>query len=113
MIGATEEHGVSEIITTLEGLHQVFSAGLELSPALGTAEFLGAWAGLRPGTPDNMPFIGPFDELPNLIAATGHFRNGILLAPITAELVRAIVTGEEPLLDIHPLRPDRAVIASK
>ncbi len=108
LIGATVEQVGFVAANTLRGLSEVSAAGLEISPALGMSEFLGAWAGLRPGTPDNLPFIGPFGELPNLVAATGHFRNGILLAPITAEIVRAIVTGERPLLDLQPFLPDRA-----
>jgi glycine oxidase len=67
---------------------------------------------LRPATADNLPYIGRFAELPNLIAAAGHFRNGILLAPITAELIRAIVTDDTPILDVHPLRPDRPTVTS-
>ncbi len=109
MVGATVEYVGFDASNTLGGLAEISQAGLEISPALGTAEFLGAWAGLRPGTPDNVPFIGPFGELPNLIAATGHFRNGILLAPITASLVTAVVMGERPVLDLRPFLPDRSV----
>ncbi len=109
MIGATIEQAGFAEANTLSGLSEVSAAGLEIAPTLGMGEFLGAWAGLRPGTPDNLPFIGPFGELPNLIAATGHFRNGILLAPLTAELVRAIITGEPPLLALQPFLPDRAI----
>ena len=108
MIGATEEPVGFEKRNTLRGLEEVTAAGLEMAPALGNAEFLGSWVGLRPATPDKLPYIGRFTQLPNLITATGHFRNGILLAPITAELIRDIVTGNTPLLDVHPLRPDRA-----
>ena len=110
MIGATVEQAGFVTENTLGGLNDVSATGLEISPALGGCEFMGAWAGLRPGTPDNLPFIGPFEERPNLVAATGHFRNGILLAPLTAELVRAIVTGQTPPIDMEPLRPDRPVI---
>ncbi len=112
LIGATVEQAGFVEANTLDGLREVSAAGLEISPALGQGEFLGAWAGLRPGTPDNLPFIGPFAELPNLIAATGHFRNGILLAPITAELVRAAITGEKPLLELQPFLPNRAASLS-
>jgi glycine oxidase len=107
LIGATVEQAGYAAVNTLAGLSEVSAAGLEISPALGTGEFLGAWAGLRPATPDNLPFIGPFDELPNLIAATGHFRNGILLAPITAAMVRSAVAGEAPPLDLQPFLPGR------
>jgi glycine oxidase len=51
--------------------------------------------------------IGPYLQAPNLVAATGHFRNGILLAPVTAQLVRDVVTGENPSLDLAPFLPGR------
>lgn len=108
LIGATVEQVGFVAANTLRGLSELSRGGLEISPVLDTSEFLGAWAGLRPGTPDNLPCIGPFGELPNLVAATGHFKHGILLAPITADMVRAIVTGETPLLDLQPFLPDRA-----
>ncbi|MGB3717115.1 MAG: glycine oxidase ThiO [Candidatus Promineifilaceae bacterium] len=109
MIGATVERVGFDEANTLGGLNQIVDVGLEIAPGLRDNEFLGAWAGLRPGTPDNLPFIGPFGELPNLIAATGHFRNGILLAPITAALVRAAITGEMSPADPEPFSPDRTI----
>lgn len=72
----------------------------------------GVWAGLRPGTPDNLPAIGPFSELPNLIAATGHYRNGILLAPLTARLVQELVLGTPPSVDLSPYSPNRRALSS-
>jgi len=107
MIGATVEHVGFDDSNTLEGLRDVSTSGIEISPRIGAFEFLGAWAGLRPATPDHLPLIGPFAEIQNLVAATGHFRNGILLAPITAQLVRAVVTGEPPPLELSPFLPDR------
>ena len=107
MIGATVEYVGFDVSNTLEGLRDVSISGIEISPRIGGLDFLGAWAGLRPASKDHLPFIGPFHELPNLIVATGHFRNGILLAPITAELVRAVVTGEPLPLDLSPFLPDR------
>jgi glycine oxidase len=109
MIGATVERVGFDETNTLGGLNQIVAAGLEIAPGLKGNEFLGAWAGLRPGTQDNLPFIGPFGELSNLIAATGHFRNGILLAPITAAMVRATITGETPPADLEPFSPDRTM----
>jgi glycine oxidase len=109
MIGATVERVGFDETNTLGGISQIVDAGLEIAPCLMGNEFLGAWAGLRPGTPDNKPFIGPFGELPNLIAATGHFRNGILLAPITAAMVRSAITGESPPADPEPFSPDRTI----
>lgn len=107
MIGATVEQVGFNETNSLGGMRELVEAGLEIAPSLKGSEFLGVWAGLRPGTPDNLPFIGPFSQLSNLIAATGHFRNGILLAPITAAMVRSIITGETPPADLGPFSPDR------
>lgn len=80
--------------TTPEGLRKIFEAAVALAPALAGAEIVETWAGLRPGTPDQLPIIGPTD-IPGLLIATGHYRNGILLAPITARLIREwIVEGK-------------------
>jgi D-amino-acid dehydrogenase len=65
------------------------------------------WAGLRPCTPDGLPFIGRFRNYDNLIAATGHAMVGMSLAPITGKLVAEIVHGMVPSIDLHLLRPDR------
>jgi D-amino-acid dehydrogenase len=65
------------------------------------------WAGLRPCSPDGLPFIGRFRDYDNLIAATGHAMVGISLAPITGKLVAEIVHGRIPSIDLHLLRPDR------
>jgi glycine oxidase len=80
--------------TTLEGLRKIFDSAVALAPALAGAEIIETWAGLRPGTPDHLPIIGPTD-IPGLLIATGHYRNGILLAPVTAKLIRDwIVEGK-------------------
>ncbi|HMK39781.1 MAG TPA: FAD-dependent oxidoreductase [Bacteroidota bacterium] len=65
------------------------------------------WAGLRPCTPDGLPYVGRFRRFDNLIAATGHAMVGISLAPITGKLVAEIVHGRIPSIDLHLLRPDR------
>jgi glycine oxidase len=79
---------------TPEGLRQIFEAAVELAPALKNAEIVETWSGLRPDTPDHLPIIGPTD-IPGLLIATGHYRNGILLAPVTARLIREwIVEGK-------------------
>ncbi len=65
------------------------------------------WAGLRPCSPDGLPFIGPFAKVPNLIAATGHAMLGITLAPVTGRLVADLVAGREPLVAVDLLSPDR------
>lgn len=79
---------------TPQGVRQILDAALELAPALADAKIVEGWSGLRPGTPDLLPIIGPTD-IPGLWLATGHYRNGILLAPATAKIMRDwIVTGK-------------------
>ena len=79
---------------TPQGVRQILDAALELAPALADAKIVEDWSGLRPGTPDHLPIIGPTD-VAGLWLATGHYRNGILLAPATAKIMRDwIVTGK-------------------
>jgi len=79
---------------TPQGVRQILDAALDLAPALVDAKIVEEWSGLRPGTPDLLPIIGPTD-IPGLWLATGHYRNGILLAPATAKIMRDwIVTGK-------------------
>jgi glycine oxidase len=91
--GSTSEEVGFENRVTPAGLRQVFNAAVELCPGLAGAEVLETWSGLRPGTPDDLPILGPTD-MSGLLIATGHYRNGILLAPVTAKLIREwIVDG--------------------
>jgi glycine oxidase len=111
LVGATVEEVGYDDATTLGGLAQVAAAGLEISPRLAGCGYLGAWAGLRPAAPDGRPCLGPFAACPNLIAAAGHFRNGILQAPATAEVVGALITASPLPLDpahLSALSPDRS-----
>jgi glycine oxidase len=79
---------------TPQGVRQILDAALELAPALTDAKIVEEWSGLRPGTPDLLPIIGPTD-IAGLWLATGHYRNGILLAPATAKIMRDwIVSGK-------------------
>lgn len=106
LIGATvEEAGFDKRIDakTIQCLHQ---AAAKLAPDLGQARMLEAWAGLRPGTPDNLPILGA-TSLPGYFVAAGHFRDGILLTPITARLMTQVVRGARPEFDISSFSPLR------
>lgn len=100
LVGATLEHVGYDERNTAAGVHDLIDAASALVPRTLTAAFEGARAGLRPGTPDGLPVLGRSPSLPGLIYATGHYRNGVLLAPATAALVGdLIVEGrEDPLL---------------
>src|SRR5262249_32054321 len=72
---------------TVAGVRDLLDAACDVVPHAWSAGFRGARVGLRPGTPDELPLIGPSSLVPNLVYATGHYRNGVLLAPLTAQLV--------------------------
>jgi glycine oxidase len=102
LVGATVEHAGFDEHTTAAGVRDLIEAACELVPHAWTAGVVAAKAGLRPGTPDDLPLIGRSEALPQLIYAAGHYRNGILLSPLTAQLVAdLIVDGRiDPLLDL-------------
>ena len=95
LVGSTEEEAGFEKRVTAEGVSGLLAAAARLVPSLSRATFAGAWAGLRPGSPDGAPILGP-SGVAGLLLATGHFRNGILLAPITARLVADAALGALP-----------------
>jgi glycine oxidase len=105
LVGATSERAGFESAPTEAGRAWLLGVASRLQPGSERAPLLDHWAGLRPGTPDGLPIFGVLES--GAIAATGHFRNGILLAPITARIVRALVRGEAPPLDLAPFRPER------
>lgn len=104
--GSTLEDAGFEKRVTPAGLDQICSAAIELAPALAGTEVVRSWSGLRPDTPDHLPLLGP-SELSGLTIATGHYRNGILLAPITAKLVREWITEQRVSMDWQVLSPLR------
>jgi glycine oxidase len=87
LVGATAEEAGFDERTTVAGVRDLLEAACDLLPHAWTAGFLGARVGLRPATPDGLPIIGASALRPNLFYATGHYRNGVLLAPLTAQLV--------------------------
>jgi glycine oxidase len=108
VVGATVEERGADSTATAGAVHELLRAAYELLPGVTELEFREAVVGLRPGTPDNAPLLGRLDGADErLVVATGHYRNGILLAPITADLiVELLVTGEVPAL-AAPFAPGR------
>jgi glycine oxidase len=94
IVGATVERVGFHQAVTVGGVLSLLGPALEILPGLGAAPLLETWSGLRPGTPDGLPILGSDPRLQGLIYATGHFRNGILLAPVTAEAIAAEIRGE-------------------
>jgi glycine oxidase len=101
LVGATVEEAGFDKRTDPDTIQRLHKAALELVPQLRDAKILEDWAGLRPGTPDALPILGT-TPTPGYFAATGHFRDGILLAPITAKIMADVITGAKPDLDITP-----------
>jgi glycine oxidase len=96
LVGATMEHVAFDVSTTAEGVAGLRAAAAELCPALAGLPVAKAWAGLRPVSPDFLPIIGRDPDSPSLIYACGHSRNGVLMAPLTADCVAALLVGETP-----------------
>ncbi|MDP8952405.1 MAG: glycine oxidase ThiO [Actinomycetota bacterium] len=107
IVGATEEPGVYDRRPTLGGVADLSEAALNTVPSLARAPFESAWGGLRPGTPDERPILGPLEGWEGALIATGTYRNGVLLAPIVGESIAALALREEPPVDISPLSPER------
>jgi glycine oxidase len=106
LAGATVEYVGFDKRTTAGGVEKILSAAIELAPRLANARIEETWAGLRPDSPDHLPILGPTD-LEGLLMATGHFRSGILLAPITARLVREWITEQKVSMDWDRFSPLR------
>ena len=108
LLGATEEPeaGFTKR-NTAEGIRGLIERAVRLVPTIADAPLVSTWSGLRPGTPDDKPYIGRVPGLDGLIAATGHFRSGLTLAPATAEVVAAALQNKPYDLDLNCCRPGR------
>jgi glycine oxidase len=106
LAGATVEYVGFDKRTTAGGVEKILSAAIELAPGLANARIEETWAGLRPDSPDHLPILGPTD-LDGLVMATGHFRSGILLTPITARLIREWTTEQQVSVEWERFSPLR------
>ena len=93
VVGATVEELGFDTRVTAGGVHELLREAYRLLPEVAELELVETIAGLRPATPDNLPLIGP-GAIDGLVLATGHFRNGILLAPLTGERIAGQLAGE-------------------
>jgi glycine oxidase len=106
IVGATSEERGFDTVVTAGGVHELLREAYRLLPDIAEMELVDSMAGLRPGTPDNLPLIGP-GAVEGLVLATGHYRNGILLAPLTADAIASVLDGEqlpEAAAPAHPAR---------
>ncbi len=106
LIGATVEEAGYDKRTDPDIIQRMHQAAIHLVPSLRDARVHEAWAGLRPGSPDNLPILGE-TETPGYFVATGHFRDGILLAPVTAHVMAQVVSGVKPEYDLSPFAASR------
>jgi len=107
VLGATEEEAGFDVRSTAEGVNSVLTNGTRLVPVLGQAEVAEIKVGLRPGTPDNLPILGPAPGWEGLTIATGHFRNGVVLSPITGKLIAESILDGAPSPALAPFSPER------
>jgi glycine oxidase len=108
LIGSTLEFVGFRREVTAGAVAKLLAAAIRLVPALADAELGATWASFRPYTSDELPLLGP-SATEGLILMSGHYRNGILLAPISAHIVAACVLGQSPPLDLAPFAPNRGL----
>jgi glycine oxidase len=109
LIGATVERAGFQRAVTAAAIAELLGKATTLVPALGALPITRTWYGFRPWATDGLPVIGPWPGVENLVIATAHYRNGILLAPITARLMTAWILEGRPTLAIDEFLPDRFV----
>ncbi|MDF1666733.1 MAG: glycine oxidase ThiO [Planctomycetota bacterium] len=109
IIGSTLHDWGFDKKVCLESVQGLLAAAIRIVPALAHCEWKQAWAGLRPASPDRLPYIGRPVGIAGLTVATGHYRNGLLLGPATAEAVTSTILGTDPTLDLSPYAVDRKV----
>jgi glycine oxidase len=107
VVGVTVEEAGYDDCVTLDGLRQILHGACDLVPAVGQLPLRRAWAGLRPATPDELPWMGPVPPLRNLWVSTGHYRKGILLAPLCAQLLARSIFADRLDDALTPFRPER------
>lgn len=105
LVGSTLEYAGFDKTPTDEALASLQASAVALLPALADAEVVGHWAGLRPGSPEGIPYIGEVPECPGLWLNCGHFRNGLVLAPASCQLLADLMLGREPIVDPAPYAP--------
>jgi glycine oxidase len=111
LIGATVERVGFDERTTESGIANLLAAAREAAPQIAFARVLETWAGLRPGTPDDLPIIGADPRVANVFYATGHYRNGILLAPITALAISDLIIDGKSPIDLNDFSVERFVVS--
>lgn len=102
LIGSTLERAGFDKATTAEAKEELYRAGVEMFPLLKRTPIEDHWAGLRPGSPSGIPYIGAYPTVEGLYVNAGHFRNGVVSGPASARLVADLMLGRQPILDPTP-----------
>ena len=111
LIGSTLEHEGFDKTPTDKALESLKASAVELIPALADAEVVGHWAGLRPGSPEGIPYIGPVPGFKGLWLNCGHYRNGLVLAPASCQLFADLLLTRAPIIDPAPYAPEGRINA--
>jgi glycine oxidase len=107
LIGATQVEAGFDKRAAIEVIGELFQSAVQLLPALAGAELVSTWAGLRPGTPDGLPYLGRLSAASGLAFAAGHYRNGILLGPVTGKAIAGLLMKQPAIIDLAPFTPER------
>lgn len=110
--GSTTELAGYDRRTTAGGMATIIANSAEIMPSFASQPIVETWAGLRPRVDDQLPVLGPDPTIKGLFHATGHYRNGILLAPLTGQLIADLITGKAPAIDLTAFSPGRLLIQS-
>jgi len=112
VVGATVEEKGYDTSIQAGAVYELLRDARSILPGVAELELVESFAGLRPGSPDNGPFVG-WTKLEGLAVATGHYRNGILLAPVTAEAICEVLSGGDLPEAVEPFRADRSTRAAR
>jgi glycine oxidase len=104
LVGSTEEEAGFDKSTTKEAIRELTQLAIELVPTLRHAQVERTWAGLRPGSFDGLPYLGPIPGLENAFVAAGHFRSGLHLSTGTAVVMGQLIRGLQPEIDLAPFQ---------
>lgn len=110
VVGSTVEHVGFDKHNTEEAIHHLHRKAIELWPNLDHTPLTHQWSGLRPGTADEIPYIGAHPDIEGLFISTGFYRNGLAMAPAVADLVADLMVGRQPAIDLTDYRLDRPAI---
>ena len=112
LVGASMERVGFQPGTSQAVLDALLAATYRITPGLKSAKVVNQWMGFRPGSPDGLPYLGPVEGRKGLWVASGHYRNGVALAPGTADLMSRWMMGEKPKMDVSDFRVDRSIVES-